>query len=315
MIDRPILTIVGPTASGKSALAVALAHRVDGEIIGLDSRQIYRGMAIGTAQPTEAEREGIPHHLIGFRAPDTSVSAGEYAHWVRECVRDIEARGHTPILCGGAGLYYRAVTQGIFEGSVSDLAVRERLNREYDTQGGHVLLERLKQIDPDYAAITHPNNRKRLVRALEIAEATGKPPSEHFRNQQKSRGETLNCFTVGLFWPMADLERRIKARTEAMLQSGWIEEARRLFDTYPGQTIHPLDSVGYRQIRRYLAEELSYDQLVAEIVLRTRQYAKRQMQWFRHEPLNLEINPADFSSLDAIVEHILERWREDQKHP
>ncbi len=114
---------------------------------------------------------------------------------------------------------------------------------------------------------------------------------------------------------MADLERRIKARTEAMLQSGWIEEARRLFDTYPGQTIHPLDSVGYRQIRRYLAEELSYDQLVAEIVLRTRQYAKRQMQWFRHEPLNLEINPADFSSLDAIVEHILERWREDQERP
>ncbi|MFQ6614717.1 MAG: tRNA (adenosine(37)-N6)-dimethylallyltransferase MiaA [Fidelibacterota bacterium] len=308
MSNRPILTVVGPTASGKTSLAVALARRVDGEIIGLDSRQIYRGMAIGTAQPTPEERGGIPHHLIGFRDPREPVSAGEFAKRVRQAVGEIRKRQRAPLICGGAGLYYRAVTRGIFAGSVADLTIRARLDREFDQQGGEALLKRLTSIDPDYAAITHPNNRKRLVRALEIAEATGKPPSEHFRDQKKQGAATLDCFTVFLDWPLDQLEDRIRQRTNQMLQAGWIEEARRLFDQYGQQAIHPLDSIGYRQIRDYLEDKLSDTELVEEIVLRTRQYAKRQRQWFRHEKVDLKINPAEFESAEAMADEILSRY-------
>lgn len=283
-----ILTIVGPTASGKTGLAIEVAKQINGEVIGLDSRQIYRKMAIGTAQPTAEEQAGIRHHLIGFRSPKKEITAGEYAKLVIEAVKNIRERQKEPIICGGAGLYYRAITKGIFTGSVSNLEIRKSLENEYDELGGEILLSRLKNIDPEYAGIVHPNNKKRLVRALEIYKVTGKTPTDHFKAQDAT--PKLSLFTVFIKPDMDILEERIRIRTRQMLDDGWIEEVQSLMKDYSGIELHPLDSIGYRQIVDFINGGYTKEELIDEIVLRTRQYAKRQIQWFKNEPADLIID-------------------------
>ena len=285
-----ILTIIGPTASGKSSLSVELAKRLDGEIIGLDSRQIYEGMPIGTAQPTDIEMDGIPHHLFGFRNPAKPISSGEYAKMVKEKVVEIHGFGKIPIICGGAGLYYRALKTGIFEGSVSDLPTRDRLDQAYEDDPA-ALLERLRSIDPEYAEIVHINNKKRLMRALEIFEATGKPPSEHFKNQEENPAETLNLFTILLNWDRKIIIERIEQRTDEMLENGWIEEVQELLiKQSESKKVYPaLNSIGYRQIQTYLKDEMPYDEMREDIVIRTRQFARRQVQWYKKENIELII--------------------------
>lgn len=307
MDPNPILTILGPTASGKTGLAIELARRLGGEVIGLDSRQIFSGMAIGTAQPTKEDQSGIRHHLIGIRPPDQSISAGEYARFVFRKIDSIEKRGNVPIICGGAGLYYRAITRGIFPGSVSNLEIRRRLDREFDEKGGESLLQRLVEFDPEYAAIVHPNNRKRLVRALEIAEATGRPPSYHFQKQPQAAAD-YKYFSVLLVWPMKMLEARIRDRTASMLNSGWVDEVKRLEAKYPDTVLPPLDSIGYRQVLAYLRGGTSLSDLQDEIVLRTRQYSRRQLQWFKKEPIDLTISMETYPDLRRLAEHILEKF-------
>ena len=285
-----ILTIIGPTASGKSSLSVELAKRLDGEIIGLDSRQIYKGMPVGTAQPTKEEMDGIPHHLFGFRNPAKPISSGEYAKMMKEKVVEIRGFGKTPIICGGAGLYYRALKTGIFEGSVSDLPTRDRLDQAYEDDPA-ALLARLRSIDPEYAEIVHINNKKRLMRALEIYEATGKTPSEHFRDQEKNPVETMNLFTILLNWDRKIIIERIEQRTDEMLENGWIEEVQELLiKQSESKKVYPaLNSIGYRQIQSYLKNELTFDEMREDIVIRTRQFARRQVQWYKKENIELII--------------------------
>ena len=284
------LTIIGPTASGKTFLSVVLAKQLGGEIIGLDSRQVYDGMSIGTAQPTKEDMDGIPHHLFGFRAPSEPISAGEYAKLVRTKIKDIQANGKTPIICGGAGLYYRALTEGIFKGSVSDLPTRKRLEQAYEDDPA-ALLESLRSVDPEYAGIVHLNNKKRLVRALEIYEATGKTPSEHFHHQKDHPSKTLDCFTLLLAWKRETLNKRIEHRTGEMLEKGWVEEVKTLLEKQrqAGKVYSALDSIGYRQIQAYLNGELTQDEMRDEIIIRTRQFARRQTQWFKKETIDLII--------------------------
>ena len=285
-----ILTIIGPTASGKSSLSVELAKRLDGEIIGLDSRQIYEGMPVGTAQPTKEEMDGIPHHLFGFRNPAKPISSGEYAKMMKEKVVEIRGFGKTPIICGAAGLYYRALKTGIFEGSVSDLPTRDRLDQAYEDDPA-ALLARLRSIDPEYAEIVHINNKKRLMRALEIYEATGKTPSEHFRDQEKKPVETMNLFTILLNWDRKIIIERIEQRTDEMLENGWIEEVQELLiKQSESKKVYPaLNSIGYRQIQSYLKNELTFDEMREDIVIRTRQFARRQVQWYKKENIELII--------------------------
>ena len=285
-----ILTIIGPTASGKSSLSVELAKRLDGEIIGLDSRQIYKGMPVGTAQPTKEEMDGIPHHLFGFRNPAKPISSGEYAKMMKEKVVEIRGFGKTPIICGGAGLYYRALKTGIFEGSVSDLPTRDRLDQAYEDDPA-ALLARLRSIDPEYAEIVHINNKKRLMRALEIYEATGKTPSEHFRDQEKNQVETMNLFTILLNWDRKIIIERIEQRTDEMLENGWIEEVQELLiKQSESKKVYPaLNSIGYRQIQSYLKNELTFDEMREDIVIRTRQFARQQVQWYKKENIELII--------------------------
>ncbi|MBT6391680.1 MAG: tRNA (adenosine(37)-N6)-dimethylallyltransferase MiaA, partial [Candidatus Marinimicrobia bacterium] len=261
-----ILTIVGPTASGKTAISVELAKRLDGEVVGLDSRQIYSGIPIGTAQPTIAEKGGIPHHLFGLKPPYETVAAGAYASLVMDVVSEIESRGKTPIICGGAGLYFRALVNGIFVGSKTDQAIRDRLEKEYDDVGSEIMMARLKEADPEYASLVHPNNKKRLVRALEIVETTGKTLSHHFKEQKLTEPPKLDLFTVFLDWDRVLLRDRIAKRTKEMLEAGWIDEVKKILDQYPNEHLHPLDSIGYRQIISHLNGELSEAELEEEIV-------------------------------------------------
>ena len=285
-----ILTIIGPTASGKTSLAVQLAKLLNGEVIGLDSRQIYKRMRIGTAQPTENEMAGVPHHLFGFCDPSEPISAGEYAKLIREKVKDIKTNGKTPIICGGAGLYFRALTKGIFAGSISDLSIRVHLEKTYE-KDPVLLYERLQDIDPYYADIVHINNKKRLVRALEIYEITGKSPSDHFSNQEANPVETLDLFTILLNWKRSVLIQRITKRTQEMLDNGWVKEVKTLLNNQieNGNSFPALDSIGYRQIQTYLNGDITEDEMKEEIIIKTRKFARRQVQWFNKETINLVI--------------------------
>ena len=307
------LAIIGPTASGKSKVAVALAKKMDGEVIGMDSRQIYKGMAIGTAQPTLHEQGGVPHHMIGIKLPNEEIAAGAYAKLVLNLVTDIQSRGKTPIICGGAGLYYRAITKGIFEESISDLVVRKQLENEYDKNGPKNLMDHLIELDPDYAEIVHPNNKKRLIRALEIYESTGKPPTEHYQNQSEDSQSKLDLFTIYMDWELDELGDRIAKRTNKMLKVGWIDEVRTLMKQYPNEVLYPLDSIGYSQIISHLNDEMSVGALEAEITLRTRQFAVRQIKWFKKETIDLTIKMSVERSLEVITEEIIQNMKLESK--
>ncbi len=297
---KKVLAIVGPTAVGKTSLTIEIARQLEGEIIGLDSRQIYAGMAIGTAQPTVEEQALVPHHLVAFRSPDQRITAGEYAELAMAVIDDLISLGRKAILCGGAGLYYRALSQGIFAASGSDLDIRSRLEYEYNTLGPEKSMERIAGIDPDYTRKIHPNNRKRLIRALEIFEITGLTPSEHF-SQQPERKYPLNLFTVLLTRPMAELEQRISTRTDSMLHNGWLEETKRLLNNRGVHSFHAMDSIGYRQVVDHLEGRISYQEMVELINLKTRQYAKRQLTWFKKEPVDLTIDLSSEYDIDEII--------------
>ena len=303
------LAIIGPTASGKSEVAVALAKKINGEVVGLDSRQIYEGMAIGTAQPTLDEQDGVPHHMIGIKPLNKEIAAGAYAKLVLNLVTDIQSRGKIPVICGGAGLYYRAITKGIFEESVSDLNARKQLEDEYDKNGSTNLMDRLMELDPEYAEIVHPNNKKRLIRALEIYASTGKPPTEHYQNQSKDSQPQLDLFTIYIDWELDELGDRIAKRTTKMLKAGWVNEVRTLMKQYPDEVLHPLDSIGYSQIITYLNDEISEEELETEITLRTRQFAVRQIKWFRKETIDLTIKMSVERSLKVITEEIIQNLK------
>ncbi len=301
------LAIIGPTASGKSRLAIEIAKKIKGEIIGLDSRQIYKNMSIGTAQLNKEEEEGIPHHLIGIKSPAERISAGAYAKLVLDEIKNIQSRKHVPIICGGSGLYFRSLIQGIFKGSKSDYDVRKKLENEYDKLGSHVLIDRLNRIDPDYAISVHPNNKKRLIRALEIYEITGKSPTENFKQQSKKNKSKLKILSIYLEWERKILNDRIKNRTRMMLKAGWIDEVEKLIRKYPNKNLQPLDSIGYREIILWLNSNRTLDDLEKMIYIKTRQFSVRQIKWFKKESIDFTIKMNNNSSIDKVSNNIIEK--------
>ena len=300
------LAIIGPTASGKSTVAVEIAKRIKGEVIGLDSRQIYKDMAIGTAQPSIKEQRGVLHHLIGIKPPSESISAGAYSKLVLGVAKDIKSRNHIPVLCGGSGLYYRALTQGIFDDSKTDLKIRKRLENEYDKHGSETLMSQLISIDPDYAKNVHPNNKKRLIRALEIYQSTGKTPTQHYNKQShSSKNNTLDLFTIYLEWEKSELNNRIKTRTKEMLKAGWIDEVKKLLNDYSDAIIPPLDSIGYREIVSYIDDKTTLRSLEKTIDIKTRQFSVRQIKWFNKESIDLTIKMKSKKSISQICDQII----------
>lgn len=281
---QPLLCIVGPTASGKTALSVALAKELDGEIVSADSMQLYRGMDIGTAKATQEERQGIPHHMLDILDPGESYSAAQYAEDARKCVEDILARGKVPIVAGGTGLYLNALLGRIrFEEEERDPAYRQALEAEAEAEGGAGLLARLREVDPESAAKLHENDHKRIIRALESFHATGEPLSVV---NARGREQPLNyrpCI-IGIAPEKREvLYSRIDRRVNEMIRGGLIEEARALF-ARPVLSSTARQAIGYKELLPYLEDGAPLEPCVELLKQNTRRYAKRQLTWFRNDP-------------------------------
>jgi tRNA dimethylallyltransferase len=277
----PLVAVVGPTASGKTALALRLARARSGEIVSCDSLQVYRGLDIGSAKPTPEERAEVRHHLLDVAEPDEPFSAATYAGLARAAVADIAARGRLPVVAGGTGLYLRALLQGLFEGPARDEALRRRLEGLAERFGDRRLHRLLARADPEAAARIQPRDRVRVVRALEVYYTTGRPISEGQRGgAEPLRG--FRPFVVGLDPDRIRLREAVERRTREMLDRGLLEEVRALVERY-GPHLRPLRSIGYRQAVAVVRGEMALDEAERSIVTETMRFAKRQRTWFRHQ--------------------------------
>jgi tRNA dimethylallyltransferase len=274
-----LLVILGPTASGKSDVAMAVARRVGAEILSLDSMQVYRGMDIGTAKPTPVERAEVRHHLIDVVDPDQPFTVARFVELADAAIADAAARGVPLIATGGTPLYYKALFEGLFGGPGADEAVRERLR----AMSGEELHRRLSEVDPAAAARIHANDAKRLVRALEVYELTGQPISS-LQTEWAEAGQRHAAKWVGLSWEKEALNRRINARVKAMLAAGWVEEVRGLLGRYGNLSHTAAEATGYRELIAHLGGELPLDEAAERIKIGTRQLARRQVKWFRRFP-------------------------------
>lgn len=301
----PMLAVVGPTASGKTRLALALARRLDTEIISADSMQCYRGMAIGSAAPTPEELAQATHHFIGVLDPDERMAAGKYQRMARAIAVALNARGRTAVVAGGSGLYIQALIDGLFEGPARNPAVRERLKAEARAMGNACLMARLRAVDPDYAAtLSSENDLIRIVRALEVYEITGRPFSALHKDHQ-AQAEPIPAVQVALEYPRDALYERINRRVDHMIADGWVEEVRALLARGYGPQIERLKALGFREIAAYLRGEQSLEAAVEATKLHHRRYAKRQIAWFRGDsrvhwlPSDAGSNPED--TVDAVL--------------
>ena len=280
---EPLLVVVlGPTASGKTALSLALAERFRGEIVNCDSVAMYREFDIGTAKPTTLERERAPHHLFDCVAPTGHITAGEYARQARQVLDEIKAREHLPILVGGTGLYLRALIEGLFPGPQRSEELRERLRERAASRGDGYLHRVLRRLDSDAAAKIHANDTPKLIRAIEVCLASRQKMTELWQSGRAPlRG--FRILRLGLDPERQALYDRINRRAERMFESGLIEETQRLDEKY-GDSARPLASLGYKQAGQLLRAELTRDQALQAAQQAHRNYAKRQMTWFRREP-------------------------------
>ncbi len=275
---RRAIYLTGPTASGKTAVGVALARRIGAEVVALDSMTIYRGMDVGTAKPTEEERGGIPHHLIDVVDPWDSASVADYRSWAGSALDDLDARGKTALFVGGTPLYLKALLRGLFVGPAADAALRRSLEGEADRAGDAALHARLGGLDPVAAARLHPNDRRRVIRALEVVTLTGRPLSDQQREHDRP-AEGVAVFALGR--PRAELRERIDRRVVAMFESGLVDEVRRLMEAPRPIGDVAAQGVGYRETIALLRGQADREATIARIQARTRQFAKRQETWFR----------------------------------
>jgi tRNA dimethylallyltransferase len=277
--DQPLLVILGPTASGKTDLALSVARRSGGEILSVDSMQVYRGMDVGTAKPSAAERAEVRHHLVDVVEPNEAFTVARFVEQADGVIADARSRGVPLIATGGTPLYYKALFEGLFEGPGADEAVRARLGALPNEE----LARRLREVDPEAGARIHVNDHKRLVRALEVHELTGNPISS-YQTHWTSPQPRHEAVWVGLDWDREALNRRINARVKAMFAAGWLEETRRLLDAYGSLSHTAAEATGYRELIEHLQGKQSLDEAAEQIKVATRQLARRQMKWFRRFP-------------------------------
>jgi tRNA dimethylallyltransferase len=293
--DIPLLAIVGPTAAGKTALAIALAQQLGGEIVSADSRQIYRYMDIGTAKPTVAERAAVLHHLIDMVDPDADFSLGLYQEQATAAIADIVGRGKLPLLVGGTGQYLAAVLQGWdVPRVVPQPELRAALEREAQALGVVALHSRLAQVDPTAAAAIQPSNLRRVIRALEVYQVTGRPISE----QQIRRAPPYHIRTLWLTLPAPALYARIDARVDTMIAAGLVDEVRGLLARGYSWELPAMSGLGYREFQPYIEGVSTLDEAIQRLKYDTHAFARRQPNWFRRLPA-LEQLPADDPDLLA----------------
>ena len=285
-----VVAVVGPTAVGKTDLALQLAAALGAEIVGADSRQVFRGLDVGTAKPTAAERARVPHHLIDVADPDERFDAARYRELALAAVRDVRRRGRAVIVCGGTGLYLRALLQGLFEGPPASPTVRAALRAEEEQGGPGTLHRRLAADDPATAARLHPRDVFRIVRALEVLALTGRPISA-WQDDHRFADTTLAPLVIGCGRPRDELAARIEARCRAMIADGLLDEIGALAARGYGPHLAPLRSVGYREMGAHLRGELDFATAFDTFTRATRRLAKRQLTWFRADPAIRWLHP------------------------
>ncbi|HTC57934.1 MAG TPA: tRNA (adenosine(37)-N6)-dimethylallyltransferase MiaA [Candidatus Sulfotelmatobacter sp.] len=283
MLPEPLLVVVlGPTASGKTALSLALAERFEGEIVNCDSVAMYCEFDLGTAKPTLSERSRAPHHLLDCVEPTNPITAGEYARQTRQVLGEIKARGRLPILVGGTGLYLRALLEGLFPGPQRSEELRERLRERAGSRGSNYLHRMLRRLDPAAAEKIHANDMAKLIRAIEVCLASRQRMTELWQQRGREPLRGFRILRLGLDPDRQALYDRINRRAQQMFDAGLIEETQRLLEKY-GDAAGPLSSLGYKQAVQFLRGELTREQAVQAAQQAHRNYAKRQMTWFRRE--------------------------------
>lgn len=298
------LVIVGPTSSGKSAVGMQLALKLQGEIVSADSRQIYAGLEIGSGAPTADERSIVPHHLVAVDSPWRRTTAGDFARRARQAIVEIADRGKTPILVGGSGLYVRATVEGLALAPPADQTVRAEIEAEISRFGMQEMIGRLAGVDPSYAPSVGVNDRKRLVRALEVFRISGVPFSDWHRTGVQPVWGSPRCF--GLERPRAELRELIEQRVEAMFAAGWIDEVTELLRAgeLPDAAA---EALGYRSIIDVIRGRTDIPKAKEEIIIATRQFAKRQMTWFKRTPGVEWLQTSGERAVEVWSESILSR--------
>ncbi|HEY6331123.1 MAG TPA: tRNA (adenosine(37)-N6)-dimethylallyltransferase MiaA [Blastocatellia bacterium] len=303
-----IPAIVGPTASGKSDLGIALARRIGGEIINLDSVQVYRGLYIATAKVPPDERRGVPHHLIDIADPTDNFTAGEYAKHATTAIRDVERRGRVPILVGGTGFYLRALVQPLFESPTTDLALRDRLRRLSEKHGSQHLHRMLERIDPIAAGKTPPRNLPRVMRALEVRFQTGRRFSESQSDLPAPPDFAARVVVMVLNPPREQLYEKINRRADLMFQAGLVDEVRALLDSGVQADAKAFQAHGYRRVVEHILGHRTLESALEQMKLDTRHYAKRQLTWWRAWPGAMWINR--FGDEPAALSEALEKLKD-----
>lgn len=308
----PLTAVVGPTASGKTSLAVELCKRLNGEAVSCDSMQIYKGMDIATAKPTEQEMQGIPHHLIGFLDPEIPFSVAKYCEMAKSAINDIVGRGKSAVLVGGTGLYYSSLVDNIeFLPDETDFEYREELKKKAEMNGAQVLLDELYLIDPESASKLHVNNVGRIIRALEIYHTTGKTITEQneLSKQNPTSFETLTiCLDARNRQFLYD---RINRRVDVMLEAGLLDEAKSFLSSHAGSTAK--QAIGYKELAPFFEGKASLEECVENLKMQTRRYAKRQLTWFRRcENINY-IYIDEYDSFDDIADTAIKIIKEGER--
>lgn len=280
---QKILVICGPTASGKSELALRLAKALDAEIVNADSMQVYRGLDIGTAKPSKEDLNSVPHHLIDIIPPDQPFSAADFADAADAAIEEIKSRGRQVIIAGGTGLYIRALVRGLVDSPGGNTLLRQALQDEASRIGNEAMLERLRLVDPELASTLHPNNLVRIVRALEVFELTGIPLSSHQREHSFSTCRYDFC-QIAIAVDRAKLYSRIDSRVELMMSTGLLDEVNHLLSAGYCADLKAMRSIGYKECVAHLRGEMSREEAVRLISRNTRRYAKRQLTWFTADP-------------------------------
>jgi tRNA dimethylallyltransferase len=296
--------LTGPTASGKTSIGLALAERLDAEIISLDSMAVYVGMDIGTAKPSPADCRRVPHYLIDLVTPDQEYSLSQYVAAAHAAIETIRAKGRQVLFVGGTPLYLKSLLRGVYPGPPADWEFRRQIEAELQEVDVHALHTRLQQVDPLSAARLHPHDKRRIIRALEVHRLTGQPLSHqqvHFDDAHPERGSRV----VTLSWPREHLHARIEARVEQMFAAGWLEEVRGLLDRYGTLGRTASQAVGYREIIAHLLGQLDLSALGEQVKTRTRRFARRQDTWFRSLSECRRLDPSDAQSPSAIAERIV----------
>lgn len=306
---KNVIAVVGPTATGKTSLGIFLAKAFDGEIVSCDSMQIYRGLPIGTAQPTAEERREAPHHLIDFLPLTESFSVSDYVKEAGALIETLSARGKLPVLVGGTGLYARALLRGFsFEEHCRESSLRETLLKRAEREGAPALYEELKKLDPNAALEIHPNNVKRVARALEYCTMTGEPFSDQAKRSKEIDPPYHSLLLVLSYHDRELLYKKIEQRVDLMLEQGLLEEAKMLFEFCESCKKLPTaaQAIGYKELFPYFRGEISLQEAVEQIKQESRRYAKRQITWFSHEPEAIPLFLDEFSGKEELFQRAKE---------